>query len=335
MSSETEFPGKQLSIEGVETVHGWMAISRAREARGMSLDELSNKLKVSVRKLEHIEHGDFDQIAGGDAHVRGLVRAMCKAVGIDAEPVLHYMPESIEGNPLSRIDTRMVAPFAASGRMGKLSTGTPMRRTAYSERSNSLPRLSRMSNGWIAGAMLAAMAALLLYAWPVLQPQFERLWQLAAKSVPVMPANISAADTKSGAKPAANAAPAGANSVNTSETTAAKASANAIDASNVSIAPAEPMAPAVNASATVLATGPDPEKLTIEASSPTWIEIRNAKGLLLVSRNLFAGERLDQGLENKRSVVVGNASGAKVWLRGKILDVQAQARDNVARFDVQ
>ncbi len=326
MSSETEFPGKQLSIEGVETVHGWMAISRARTARGMSLDELSNKLKVSVRKLEHIERGEFDQIAGGDAHVRGLVRATCKAVGIDAEPVLHYMPESIEGNPLSRIDTRMVAPFAASGRMGKLSTGTPMRRSTYAAGSSSLPRVS---NAWIVGAMLAALAALLLYAWPVLQPQLDRLWQLAAKSV----SGISAVTTSTEAKPSAVSVTSATPSDVPAVTSASSASAT--DAANVSIAPAEPMAPAVNASAAVLTAGPDLEKLTIEASSPTWIEIRNAKGLLLVSRNLFAGERLDQGLENRRSVVVGNASGAKVWVRGKMLDVQAQARDNVARFDVQ
>lgn len=332
--------GEQLSIEGVDSVHGGMAIAQARQALGISIDELSSKLKVSPRKLEHIERGEFDKLSGGDAYVRGLVRAVCKAVGIEPESVLAQIPTPHDHDPLKEIDARFAAPFAASGRMGALSAGG--KSLSQAGRRVSLNPKPLVSNSWIAGAMLLALAALVMYAWPAIEPTIKPYAERVMLSLSNMTAKSSSnTPSSSNTKDSKPATPATA-------TTSTEMPPNVT--TSVTIAPGDGNAPAVAASAAVGETAASftpaasassvsaiaSDKLVIQATSPSWVEIRGATGTLLVSRSLAAGEKLEQGLERRRSIVIGNASGTQVWVRGKAYDVLAQASgNNVARFDVE
>jgi cytoskeleton protein RodZ len=355
--------GKQLSIEGVDSVHGGMTITQAREAVGMSLEELSAKLKVSVRKLELVERGEFDKVAGGQAHVRGLVRAMCKQVGVEPESILALLPSADHRSGLDQMDTQFRAPFAASGRMGKLGANTLPRAMARPKVAGQ----AAISNGWIVGAMLAAVAALALYAWPAIQPAAERAYaSIASMASLTMSTQTSTADK-------AKADAQNKKAIAVEKTNEAKAAPTDMPpgiSTNVTIAPAETQSVAplqtasgaaasdiagivvaanTNASASqsgVLMSPISPmaamndekssDKLVIQATSPSWIEIRSASGNLLVSRSLNPGERLEQGLERRRYVVIGNAASTQVWVRGKVFDVLAQASgNNVARFDIE
>ncbi len=311
----------QLRFDAVEAPHAGFKLAHAREKMGLSLSELSNKLKVSERKLELIERGEFSQVSGGHAHVRGVVRAMCKAVGIEAEPVLAQMPALAVQHPLVSIDAKYAAPFIQSERMGKQGYGPPNKRGRA--KAGGLGAL--LANPWTLGAIVAVVAAGFMYAWPAVQGPAQLLWQKAGQAVTAQTAD----------KP----------SVPKSEAKDENAAVTAVpplkSANELSPSIAKPTEAAVlpASDATTVALAPpstiDPTKLTIEAREPSWIEVRSVGGNLLVSRNLTPGERLEQGLENRRVITVGNAAATQVWVRGKEFDVKALARDNVARFEVQ
>ncbi|HEY6772897.1 MAG TPA: DUF4115 domain-containing protein, partial [Oxalicibacterium sp.] len=65
-----------------------------------------------------------------------------------------------------------------------------------------------------------------------------------------------------------------------------------------------------------------------------WVEIRRADDSILVSRLLKAGTTEAFEITAPSSMVIGNAAGVNVTLRGKPLDISGNS-SNVARLDVK
>ena len=63
------------------------ALAEARSRAGLSVDELSERTKIRGTVIRCIEQDDYDA-CGGDVFVRGYVRALARAVGIDARPLI-------------------------------------------------------------------------------------------------------------------------------------------------------------------------------------------------------------------------------------------------------
>jgi cytoskeleton protein RodZ len=59
----------------------------ARERGGMSLQDVSQRLKMPTRVLQALEAGQWEQL-GGAVFVRGQLRSYARLVGIDIEPFL-------------------------------------------------------------------------------------------------------------------------------------------------------------------------------------------------------------------------------------------------------
>ena len=57
-------------------------LTEARTQAGLSVDELSERTKIREKVIRSIERDDYDAL-GGDIYVRGYVRAIAGAVGID------------------------------------------------------------------------------------------------------------------------------------------------------------------------------------------------------------------------------------------------------------
>jgi len=62
-------------------------LRREREARGISLEEISKTTKISVRLLQAIENEEFDRLPGGVFNIN-FVRQYARQVGIDEEKVI-------------------------------------------------------------------------------------------------------------------------------------------------------------------------------------------------------------------------------------------------------
>jgi hypothetical protein len=72
-------------------------LASQRELRGISLDDLSARTKIPRRNLERLESGAFD--AQADGFVRGFVRTVAEALGLDSqEAVMRMASEPAPGD---------------------------------------------------------------------------------------------------------------------------------------------------------------------------------------------------------------------------------------------
>jgi cytoskeleton protein RodZ len=71
------------------------------------------------------------------------------------------------------------------------------------------------------------------------------------------------------------------------------------------------------------------------AKGQSWVEATDAKGQVVLRRVLNAGEVAGAAGVLPLQVVIGRANETQVQIRGKAFDVNAVAKDNVARFEVK
>lgn len=87
-------------------------LKEAREAKGLTLDDLQDITKIQKRYLKDIEEGNYDSIPG-KFYVRAFIKQYGEAVGLDPEALFdeykHEIPSVYEeqiAEPLSRSGTR-------------------------------------------------------------------------------------------------------------------------------------------------------------------------------------------------------------------------------------
>jgi len=71
------------------------------------------------------------------------------------------------------------------------------------------------------------------------------------------------------------------------------------------------------------------------AKNESWVEATDAMGQPVLRRTLVAGDVVGASGALPLKVIVGRANAIQVEIRGKLFDVNAVARDNVARFEVK
>jgi cytoskeleton protein RodZ len=76
-------------------------LASQRQLRGISLDELSARTKIPRRNLERLESGAFD--TQPDGFVRGFVRTVAEALGLDAREAVMRMVSEPAGGDEDRI----------------------------------------------------------------------------------------------------------------------------------------------------------------------------------------------------------------------------------------
>ena len=89
-------------------------LTEARSQAGLSVDELSERTRIRGTVIRSIEEDDYEA-CGGDLYVRGYVRAIAGAVGIDAQPLIREYDMGRAGDHNER----------ANGSTGGQATGLP------------------------------------------------------------------------------------------------------------------------------------------------------------------------------------------------------------------
>ena len=142
--------------------------------------------------------------------------------------------------------------------------------------------------------------------------------EVASKPNAVASASPSAEATLSEVKPGADTAPA---------------------QSNPALTPSPQMAAApstqVTASGILVAGVAEGGLLNFRATGTSWVEVTDAKGVVVLRRMLGAGESAGAQGAMPLAVVVGRADATQVRVRGKAFDLAPVAKDNVARFEVK
>ena len=103
-------------------------MKRLREQRGISLREIADTTKLSVRALEALERNDIARLPGG-IFLRGIVRVYAEKIGLDPEAAVqefiarfpeasvtdgspHVRSEEVDTDPPSMVARRIVMAVA-------------------------------------------------------------------------------------------------------------------------------------------------------------------------------------------------------------------------------
>ncbi len=283
------------------TAGAWLR--NARQQRGLHIAALAVMLKVPQSKLEALEADRWDELPDA-TFARALATAMCRVLKVDPAPALALLPRTND----REFDVRpgLNQPFRERG-AGPIDGG-PL-------------ALLKRPVAW--GFLLLVLAAAAIYWVPAgwVERDGSAASSAATGVVGTASAPVEFIPAPSASEPAAS-----------EPTVAVAASAPAAAASlpvrevAASVAPAPVPVPAVAI--------PAGQALRITASADSWIEVVDAKGQIVLSRVLRAGEQQELGGAAPYKVRVGNVGGTKIEWRGNAVDLAARASNNVARVEL-
>lgn len=285
-------------------------LRQAREAAGLHIATLAVLLKVPAKKLEALEADRFDLLPDA-VFARALASSVCRQLKMDASAVLQKLPQT--GNPNLAYTSRGInTPFHGSGDKAGPSMWVHVSRPA----------------------VLAGLALLLGALVLVLLPTFK--------------AGLDKRQVDTGQK-AMNEQPSVSSAIGMVTDTLSAAVSQpqrpALSASSLSAAAILPLPPsaqeavkvlpvpasAASAGSAIASTG----IVVFTAKGPSWVQVSDAKGVVVLRRTLAMGEVVGATGVLPLSAIVGRADATQVQIRGNVFDLSAVAKDNVARFEVK
>ncbi|MES2529989.1 MAG: helix-turn-helix domain-containing protein [Pseudomonadota bacterium] len=278
-------------------------LREARLAHGVQLDMLAAALKVPAKKLQALEDNDIEALPD-PVFARALAASVCRALHVDAAPVLAKLPGVIRPG-LAEQDRAISTGFRP---------GLPRRTSRNS--SSGLP-----SRVLLTVVVLLLIGAAALFWLP--PTAFERIGSSISHFTSRDTASVPAVAETTGdipppgtiVEPVAAAVP------------MPPASAS-VPAATVPSAVAAAAAPSMSPVSTDI--------LAFAVRDETWVAVSEAGGKQLMSRTLRAGEKVALSGALPLAVVVGRASGVDVSVRGAPFDLTPFAKaGGVARFEVK
>jgi len=283
--------------------HAGGLIRSAREAQGMHIGALAVTLKVPVKKLEALEAGRFQELPDL-VFVRSLALSVCRALKLDPAAVLALLPSAPEYR-IVPVDHGLHAEFkdvdATAG---------------FAWRSQAL-------NPLMLGALLIGLAIAGVLLWngttgssnepvAVLEDRAPVQTATPAPLAPLFPPDATPPTDGSAAAPVV-----------------------AQDTGNVT---AQPLVGTTRTAATApaaAAAGADSRATEIRARGVSWLEVLDAKGAVQLRRFTSPGEVIALAGQRPLAITLGKADQVEVVVAGTPLDLRAQTRQNVAKFEVK
>ncbi|MFZ0733429.1 MAG: RodZ domain-containing protein [Candidatus Sulfotelmatobacter sp.] len=328
---------------------------KAREAKELSFDDVSNVIKISPRMLKAIEEAHYDQLPGGVFN-KGFIRAYAKHLGLDPEEAVNEYLAFVREEQLKAqqawqaerpVETRSSAGKSAGSTRSKSAESPvgveelpglqlPRAKDVRSAHKKFLPR-STSDFPWrlVAAAVVAAALGIFLWIRHTRAPQ-----TLAAKSNPPVlsapapvPASasgpvVAAQSSASNSRPLHPAAAITATSPARTASTLAPVQSNEQSTDVTVHNIGKPLAKSTDQPASTL-------NLVVRATEDSWIYVR-ADGQTVAEETLIAPA--DSTFHASREIVikVGNAAGINFVLGGKQIPPQgAEGEVKTIVFDAQ
>jgi len=285
----------------------------AREAAGLSLDDVAQQLKLAPRQVQALEEDDFQRLPGR-TFARGFARNYARFIQLDPDAVLALMPAAESAPALERPS------FAAARRpMGEI----PVERAA--KRSGAPRALVLLLVLVIVGA-----AAYYQYSRQASDAQREATAAGAgtARTTPGTLATPSSRTTGGSTtalpNPVSESAPAPVG--NTAAASEATPAAPGTDAS---------AAPATAATTSVAAARASDASLVLVFKGTSWAEVKDATGRVILQMTGGAGMTQTVSGAPPLELSLGNAPEVAVTFRGQTLDLAPYTRGVVARVGLK
>ena len=287
----------------------------AREEHGLHIAALAAAMKVAPRKLDALENDRWTELPDA-TFTRALALTVCRTLKIDARPVLDLLPPA-EIMALRSIGEHLNAPLhGTGGRTDSSVAGWAIR-----------PMV------WAAAVLMAA--ALAVYFVP-------EGWFKSAP--PLLAAAPDPVATRTAPAPAAPAAEVSASAAATVDAAAALLTVGSVaPTAPLTSAPTAPPTAPMSLGETVFSAppagslqgAPASGSLQLRTSEPSWVDARDGRGQVLLSRIVQPGETV--GLEGAAPfrLTIGNAAATQLSFRGQPVSLAPNTRDNVARVELQ
>ncbi len=277
----------------------------ARERQGLHIAALAAAIKVPPAKLDALEHGRYGELTD-TTFVRALAQSVCRVLKIDARPVLDLLP-SAGGAPLAKAEKSLHAPFRERPGRAEPSDDKVWHQPVF----------------WIVLLLLLAAGG---FVWWPNRPAWLPAFPAPGKATPAVAQSQPAVPSKS---TPAIAAPPRIEVATPTPAPAAEAAASgaAVMTETVHSAPPPATADAAQAVPAGLAV--------VRASEPSWVEVSDARGAVLLSRTLQPGESVGLDGPLPMRVTIGNGPATELVLRGKRVPLAAAGRDNVVRMELR
>jgi cytoskeleton protein RodZ len=273
------------------------ALRQAREAAGFELDALASLLKVPVPKLEALEAGRLNELPGL-AFARALAQSVCRQLRVDPAPVLALLPRP---------------PADSSQELENVTRGLA---TNFREpNTRRIPGVGWLPQEWPAWSRPSVLASALL----LLLALAFWFWPSGRVLLGAVPGAVAVSE-------AASAAVGGL-------TPGAEAGEGAKGSPVVETVHSTPFdePAAASGSQTAAAAG----AVVLQTTAESWVEVRDAKGSVLLSRMLLRGEAVGLDGQPPLRLTIGNAEGTRLSFLNQPIDLVPYTRDNVARVELK
>lgn len=287
------------------------ALAEARGTRGLSIDDVAMRLKFAPRQLEALEADQYDQLPG-IAIVRGMVRSYARVLDVDAAPLVAELEQRLQSGPTTVRPRDMHVPIMENKKDSRILL--------------------------VLSLIILIVVASFALEWYVrdrraMQPAHVtqntqsnavvKHLDPAVKSVTVSQSDAPA-PTPEPLPAAPEPAP-----VPVVET-APPAVEAAPETKEIAAAAAPPVAPDSEAAGAAAA-----KPLQMRFSDKVWVEVKDARGKVLVSRLAEAGTLLALDGTPPLSVVLGKADAVELTYGGERIDPSAHAPSGVARLTLE
>jgi cytoskeleton protein RodZ len=285
-------------------------LREARLKQNLHIAALAASIKVAPAKLEALEAGRFDELPDA-TFARALAQSVCRVLKIDAQPVLALLPTGA-AVALEKVDAGLNTPFRE--RQGRAAPADWL-----------LPRQPAL---WVALLLVGAAAAFAL-----MPGSWVGRWTSSPSEAPTGETRVETPITPPSATDPAASIPAPAEAI--APATSTSTSAAPLDAPAASVpaaaAPAMPAAPVAAEAPAAAASGVGAQ---LTARQATWVQASDAKGQVLVSRIVQAGEVVELTGQRPLRLRIGNVRGTELVDRGQAIDLASRTRDNVLNLEL-
>ncbi|WP_051229506.1 helix-turn-helix domain-containing protein [Paludibacterium yongneupense] len=281
----------------------------AREAAGLGLSEVADRLKLSLRQLEAIERDDFDSLPGA-TFVRGFVRNYARFLELDPAPLM----AALEGHFPSAVHD--VANLVRDEPVAQHEPAADKRIPA-----------SRWLVVGLVGVVLGATAI-----WVFGHREEGGQDSANGGGLPMTQAQPAASEPVASSMPLSLSASAAMASAPVLETSAPAVAPLAAAAAKPAVKPVASLPVATSASAP-LAAGQ--ARVTVSTEEEAWVSIVDANGKKLVFSNLQPGDARDASGTPPFKVRLGNAEKVTLTFNGKPVNFADRIKGTVANIDLK
>lgn len=321
VNNESTEPTPEALVETPEPVMSAGAqLAALRQARGWKTEQIAHQLNLANRQVVALEEDNHAALPGM-AIVRGFIRSYAKVLQADPTPILAAIVS----------DAAVATPVLPSQRRTLSTSFSEVKLPPSNGRDSSLKIVILVLILIVAGILIFGVQRM---GWMPAEAETEAAKVETAVAVEPVVTEVDTQEAEAlEAEPDANPAPAATDAVEVSSSETI-ASPEAVTVQKTAVTDAA-VAPAQADKVATPVSINSKDALAIRVRQDAWVEIKRADNSVVLSRLLKAGSSEVIAITEPVSIVIGNAAGVDVTLRGQPIDVVAGNSSNVARLNLK